>query len=531
MKTGRFKSEVSQLDDIRTPPGKTSYFCFVGENGLSTNLVDCLLETFNNERINYCHWKSNIDLAQATSGEMDLDFLIGRESFQHVISILSRLGFKPTMVRWGANSPGISHYYGYDPVADRFAHVHLFSRVLTGESFLKSHLLPFESMLLQNTRYDGRMRVTSKSAELVLFTIRTYIKYGSLLDLVYLYKKTEKIKSELNWLKDGSDLTTSLSLLNKYCPVIDEQLFLQCIKALENNGSLLQRIRLARKVRSHIRIYSKHTFLEWLSSLMKLAFTQVQRRVGSKKKNKVLQAGGAVIAIVGADATGKSTVVSETGKWLGKDFLVRIIHAGKPPTSWVTAPINMFLHLSRSFWPKLRPTIKANRSSSENGDSPQKGRGLGSLLYACRAVTLAWDRRNLLLQSWRAAAKGEIVISDRYPSNIIGAMDSPRLKEVNGSDGWLTSIYNKAARLEKQLYTQIPPPDLVVRLQVPVEIAKERNRLRSKPGEETDEYIESRHYHATDWQRTDTGRVFDVNTAQPLAETLLEIKDIIWHAL
>jgi hypothetical protein len=64
-----------------------------------------------------------------------------------------------------------------------------------------------------------------------------------------------------------------------------------------------------------------------------------------------------------------------------------------------------------------------------------------------------------------------------------------------------------------------------------VEIAKERNRLRSKPGEETDEYIESRHYHATDWQRTDTGRVFDVNTAQPLAETLLEIKDIIWHAL
>jgi hypothetical protein len=158
---------------------------------------------------------------------MDLDFLIDRESFQPVISILSRLGFKSTMVKWGANTPGISHFYGYDPITDRFAHVHLFSRVLTGESFMKSHLLPFESMLLQNTRFDGQMRVTSKSAELVLFTVRTYIKYGSLLDLAYLYKKTEKIKSELNWLKDGSDFNTSLHLLNKYCPVIDEQLFVE----------------------------------------------------------------------------------------------------------------------------------------------------------------------------------------------------------------------------------------------------------------------------------------------------------------
>jgi thymidylate kinase len=502
-----------------------------GENDLDTNLVDCLIETFNRERINYCHWKSNIDLAQATSGEMDLDFLIDRESFQPVISILTRLGFKPTMVRWGVNTPGISHFYGYDPVVDRFAHVHLFSRVLTGESFLKSHLLPFEAMLLQNTRYDGQMRVTSKSAELVLFTVRTFIKYGSLLDLAYLYKKTEKIKSELNWLKAGSDLATSLSLLSKYCPVIDEQLFLQCLNSIENNGSLLERIRLARMVRSRIHNYSKHTFFEWASTLTKLAFTQVQRRIGSRKKNKVLQAGGAVIAIVGADATGKSTVVSETGRWLGKDFLVRVIHAGKPPTSWVTTPVNLALRLIRRFSPRLRPAIKNSHSSPEVRNPSSKEGGLASLLYAFRAVSLAWDRRNLLLKSWRATAKGEIVICDRYPSNIIGAMDSPRLKEKSGRGGWLASIYNRAARFEQRLYTQIPPPDLVVRLQVSVETAIERNRLRSKSDDESDEYIEARHHHSSEWQRTDTARVFNVDTEQPLAETLLEVKDIIWHSL
>ena len=41
----------------------------------------------------------------------------------------------------------------------------------------------------------------------------------------------------------------------------------------------------------------------------------------------------------------KSTVVSETSKWLGKDFLVRVIHAGKPPATLATAPANLALGL------------------------------------------------------------------------------------------------------------------------------------------------------------------------------------------
>jgi thymidylate kinase len=153
------------------------------------------------------------------------------------------------------------------------------------------------------------------------------------------------------------------------------------------------------------------------------------------------------------------------------------------------------------------------------------------LLYAVRAVALAWDRRNLLAKSWRAAAKGEIVVSDRYPSNIIGAMDSPRLREQSGSSGWAAGLYNRAARLEKSLYAQVPPPDIVIRLRVSLATAIERNRLRDKAGEESDDYIESRHLHASEWHRTDTRRIFEVDTERPLAETMLEIKELIWHAL
>jgi thymidylate kinase len=216
---------------------------------------------------------------------------------------------------------------------------------------------------------------------------------------------------------------------------------------------------------------------------------------------------------------------------LGENFLVRRIHAGKPPATWTTAPVNLFLQLARRLRPALRTRAQEEGFSDEAGQIPSGGQGLASLLYAFRAVALAWDRRNLLLKSWRDAAKGEIVISDRYPSNITGAMDSPRLKEKTGRGGWVTSVYNRASRLEQRLYAQVPPPDIVIRLQVSVETAKERNRVRNKPGEETDRYIESRHRLAPQWQRTDTGRIFDVDTERSLAETLLAVKEHIWRAL
>ena len=227
--------------------------------------------------------------------------------------------------------------------------------------------------------------------------------------------------------------------------------------------------------------------------------------------------------MVGPDATGKSTVVSQTGKWLGQNFLVRVIHAGKPLGTVTTAPVNALLGLARRL-------SRGSRRAAQDA-TPTEGKGRAGLLQAARAVALAWDRRHLMQQSWRAAARGEIVVCDRYPSSITGAMDSPRLKETPGS-GWKTALYNRAARLETSLYRQVPPPDIVIRLQVPVEIAIERNRKRSKPGEdEPDAYIQARHALSSAWQRPDTKLVFDVDTAQTLDQTMLEIKQIIWHAL
>lgn len=497
---------------------------------LTATLVDRLIETFNQTEIVYSHWKSNIDLAQATAGQMDLDLLVDRQSLPPALTMLSQLGFKAVVARWGANPPGIRHYYGLDPDTKQLIHVHLFSRVLTGESYVKSHLFPFEAMLLENVYYVDQIRVTAKPAELVLFTLRMFVKYGSLLDLVIVAHKSESLKAEIRWLQDGHELSEALSLLRKYCPVIDEPLFVKCVEILNSDRPLISRMILAQQVRRRLKVYAKHTFFKRLLAYGQVLAAEMQRRLGTKQKNKVLQAGGALIAFVGADATGKSTLVTETGRWLGEVFTLKVIHTGKPPSSWLTAPVNIALALVRGLI-SLRYSRRLEGQIASNDSNParHKFKGLSSLPYALRSVVLAWDRQRLILKARRRVAEGEIIVCDRYPSRIIGAMDSPRLVEELLKTGPVAAIYNCLARFEKRLYQQIPPPDIVLKLKVSLETAKKRNRERN--GQDGEAYLEARHRQSQDWHMPGTRYVYDIDTEQSLEETICNIKEVIWESL
>lgn len=286
---------------------------------------------------------------------------------------------------------------------------------------------------------------------------------------------------------------------------------------------------MARDVRKRLSIYAKYTFFERLSAYLEVVWIKIHRSFGPRKKNKILQAGGAIIAFVGPDATGKSTLVSETANWLGEGFTVGVVHAGKPPSSLITAPFNLLLRIPRGIYQKPRSTREKSNHYFENKKSSQDTKGLIDLLFAIRAVTLAWDRRNLLRKSWREVAHGEFVICDRYPSTATGAMDSPRLEEDLMRKGFFVSIYNRLAAFEKDLYNQIPSPDIVLKLGVSLETAKERDRNRGE--QDGDIYLENRHRIASEWYRPGIKSITDINTNQSLDETMVKVKNAIWDAL
>jgi thymidylate kinase len=519
------ETKILEMDQLFSSTSKQ-------QNRTSSLIMD-LIKTLNDKGLPYCHWKSNLSLEKSLSGEIDLDLFVDRKYLSHALAVLHDFDFKQAMIKWGKRDPAIYHYYGMDPETGRLIHVHLFSSVLTGESFLKSHLFPFEKMLLENRRDLSGIKTTSKAAELVIFILRTFIKYGSLIDLFYLRNSKNELKEELEWLRSENSQDIAVQLLQNYCPVIDKNLFLKCINMLSSDTSLLNRISLARKVRRCLRIYIRFSGYQRFKLYLVILAQFAWHRLLKHNKNKMLCSGGAIIAFVGPEATGKSTLVTESKRWLNENFSVKNIHAGKPPSALLTWPVNVFVPFLRNLIPGARTTRQEGHvSTGKDEDSrSSKHQGPTSLLYAVRSVTLAWDRRRLLLKARKLSANGDLVICDRYPSSTTGAMDSPRLKEIKNLTGLKTSLFNRLARIETRLYNQIPPPDLVLQLTVSIETAKQRNRDRIKTGKESDAYLISRHLQSKNWQMPGKTEIRIIDTEKPLDQTILLVKKSIWQAL
>ena len=497
----------------------------LNEELLSKSLTQVLVNRFNQEGVVYCHWKS-----KPLEGELDIDLLILSHSLALATKVLMELGFKAATPRWGTNPTGVFHYFGYDFFQGEYVHVHMFTRVLSGESFVKSHLFPFDEMFFDKTYSIDGLQVTSKEAEFVLFILKTFIRYGSFLDARRELRDDKKNREELNDFKNSSDPTKVQDYLLMYCPVVDDNFFQECVIALESKAGYPRKWLLAQKMRWRLRIYKKDNLLgRWLG-YVNFIKASILRKLKKQKGKKILTSGGAVIAIVGADATGKSTLVNETSRWLRKNFVVNTIHAGKPPSALLTFPLNFLLVLNRRIKGKSRAALKPKTVSptSEIGGGV-KGKNPNSFMYAIRAVCLAWDRRALLLKVRSASAQGEMIVCDRYPTNVPGMMDSPRLLENTTRKGLTRKIYAWLARLERNIYRQIPPPDIVLCLRVSLEIAKKRNAERETVDDEV--YLQERHQQVKDWSVVGARVIKEIDTDPPLDETIATVKQAIWSYL
>jgi thymidylate kinase len=248
-------------------------------------------------------------------------------------------------------------------------------------------------------------------------------------------------------------------------------------------------------------------------------------RARGSRKGLTLGEGGAVIAFVGAEATGKSTVLAEMERWLGRYLTIQRVHAGKPPSTPLTFLPNLLLPLLRSMLPHQRSTRVAERrhsadaaSSSSNGDFP--------LLFGIRSVLLAHDRKVLLTRAFASAVNGSIVLCDRYPSEGSGAPDGAQLGSTGATDQ--SRLRRWLVQRESRLYRMIAPPDLAIYLSAPLETTLERNRNRDKV--EPEEYVRLRHERSSNL-RFEGAPVRRVATDRSLDEVLAEIRKLVWETL
>lgn len=247
----------------------------------------------------------------------------------------------------------------------------------------------------------------------------------------------------------------------------------------------------------------------------------------------------AVIALVGPEATGKSTLALELENWLAATYPVRVVHVGKPPATWLTFPLHALLPIARFFFPGCRTsrlkgyvmsTDQVNMLGVDMPTQPEKIRW-STLMNALWNLCIAWERRQLLVQSHKAAAQNTFIVCDRYASNRPGALDSARLSIETRSKGVLSAIYKRLSKLEHYLYQQIPAPDIVLQLNVSFETALQRNRDRIKADKEGDGYMANRRLHSQNWDRMGDEIIHYIDTEPGLDSTIRDVIQAVENTL
>jgi thymidylate kinase len=225
-----------------------------------------------------------------------------------------------------------------------------------------------------------------------------------------------------------------------------------------------------------------------------------------------------LIAFVGSEATGKSTILNEVERWLGRSLRVCRVHAGKPPSTPITFVPHVLLPAIRRLFPEQR-TLRVEERYEDGDASTEK---TYPLLFGVRSVMLAHERRALLSRAVRSG-RGTVVLSDRYPSDTSGAPDGPQLAHLPMPSGRF-SVRRVLARMEGRIYRDIPAPDLVFHLSAPLDVTLARNAARDK--REPEDYVRFRHELSTRL-RFDGAPVYPIDTDRDLELVVREIEGVI----
>jgi len=475
------------------------------------DLVQRLINELNKNNIKYCHWKSNINLNKAISGYDDLDLLVAKKDLSRFESAILSLNFKLAANNF-ISFPGTKHFYGCDAQTGEIVHLHVYYKIITGPSLTKSYAFDIENMILNNHLVNdpSGMPIPQRYVEFVIYMIRTMTKFARLYEHILASKNIGNVRQEMSYLYNEKDDGKIEFFLQAHFPLLGLKFLKECMSAIIDQNHI-RLFYLGKKLCRKIDKYKRLSRCNELTELILQLLYRTSNKLFFHQKKRYPN-GGIMIAVVGADATGKTTISNELYCWLSKNFTAHLIHAGKPPSTPLTYLVNLSIRIVKLL------KRKGVRGSIQNDCKL-------SLPLAVRLLTLAYDRMKLIRKFWQKSISGDIIICDRYPSANIGVMDSQRMQPTK-----VRGLKKILASWEQQCYESIPKPDIVLQLYVPVEIAIERNNLRNKTGKENEEFIRLRHKENRHLSY-EGGLIYSIDTSQKYDEVIGQLKRILWQNL
>jgi glycosyltransferase involved in cell wall biosynthesis/thymidylate kinase len=487
---GRIKRVVNGIRQEVSSPGAH------GTTPDRLQVVCAWLSSMHERGIPYCHFKSNNRVADGLAGVTDLDVLIDRGNYTQASELLFKSGFKRFYSSRLISYPAVEDFLGFDQHTGKLIHLHLHWQVIVGEPHIKGFHLPWERVLLETRTWDeeNRIFVAAPEVELLLLLTRAALKLRHRDRLRLMFGRRYfrgSMMREYKWL----------------CRVADYDKVVLLAQELLDNGTaeVVKKVFINRKVGDHdivafrkaamprlcrYRTYSRlgALLVRWWRELCKTVL-QVGKRFG--QNTAVLRrgpaAGGIVVALLGADGSGKSTHAHCLRTWMAwkADVMYVYLGSGSGPRSFSRRLLDLVslvaFQIKKVFSGFKQGAAKEPVLQKKTDHRVEPGITLDQqpVLYrgwkVLWALILAQEKLNKVRKAFRARNRGMVVIADRYPQNQIkGYNDGPLLDDLKHLPG----PWNYACRLEAEIYNKILmlQPDLVVKLDLPLDVALERKK-------------------------------------------------------
>lgn len=506
-------SELSVVDR----PKKTLY------------IITQLLDEFQMQGIRYCHWKGNDHIGDSLVGDSDLDILFDEKQKNQLELLLHGLGFKEFNAAWQKRYKDVSDFIGLDIPSGRIIHLHAYFKLTVGKLFLKPYQLNLEERVLNSRIYNEKFAIycSDPAMELLLlyFSEALSLRHRDIAR-IYLFNRIQykgKTLQKYLWLKQKTTDIQIEGILKDF--FINYRPISELVSGEFNRMQMKKLAVLLRKEFQHHHLYSSSSafLLRWYREFTVKALKKISNLLYLPLiSQRINPRGGLVIAVIGADGSGKSTITANLQETFRQKLDVYPIYFGRGDgkMSW----IRKLLKSAKEVLAPSRSRGKAEKRGVK-ALSIEKTSFVADVYRCMQALLVAYEKyRNLRLMQ-EARAKGMLVICDRFPQNQLkGYNDGPLLHGFSTS---ANPFFRASSKIESRVYTRAEqaPPDVVFKLIADAEVVEAR-----KPGESTREVLERKIEGIKTLSFAAPCEPIRVDAAQPLKQVLTKIKEELWKA-
>jgi len=499
------------------------------------SVMHIIFRQFEDEGIKYLHFKSNTNLSESFEGRGDFDVLIDSQRLADVERIIgSHSGKRFNPPRLG-RYPGVDNWMLFDDNTGILYHLHLHYQLATGKTLVKDYIIPWTDLLYETRIKDSTygLYITDPSLEILLLLVRTVVKSTQKQRLkawLGQYHMLASMEEEFRDLKEK----LNMDQFHKYadrCGFIREDI--EIFETILQNESIDAKCfrNLYRIVRDRMKLDRRMS--GFAASILSLYYT-TRRKMASVIKNhtekpmmikKVHDSTGLIVAFIGVDGAGKSTVTKEIYKWLNKKIECKRFYMGSGDGR---IPLSM----------RLINLIKQRKQSSGKvGEKAVQIQVVSFFRQPVKCVrrmlkiTALYDvqksncKKIETMQKYRL--NGGISLLDRYPQiEYAGMNDGPKIVEYRDSFAekkWIDRMIKKES--EKLDIVRWVKPDVIFRLNISAETSMAR-----KPEQKNIETFR-RKIEELNKITYQGATIVDIDAEQPYEVELLEIKRILWSLM